>query len=98
MKAESKQSPNDAGDRFCLSGSKCSIKGTRVWVLSHPGVPLVGLIFLVTFPFGAGIKQTVPRVTFSHKAAISVGASFPGAALSINSRAMPMFGFISQDD
>ncbi|XP_024138295.1 semaphorin-3D [Oryzias melastigma] len=74
MKAESKQSPNDAGDRFCLSGSKCSIKGTRVWVLSHPGVPLVGLIFLVTFPFGAGIKQTVPRVTFSHKELLQAGS------------------------
>uniref|UniRef100_A0A3P9I3Y0 Sema domain, immunoglobulin domain (Ig), short basic domain, secreted, (semaphorin) 3D n=1 Tax=Oryzias latipes TaxID=8090 RepID=A0A3P9I3Y0_ORYLA len=73
MKTESKQSPN-AGDQLFLSGRKCSIKGTRNWVLSHPGVPLVGLIFLVTFPFGAGIKQTVPRVKFSHKELLQAGS------------------------
>ncbi|CAG5958105.1 unnamed protein product, partial [Menidia menidia] len=52
---------------LCLSSSNYGSKGKRTSVISHPGVPLVGLILLATFPFGASIKQSVPRVKLSHR-------------------------------
>lgn len=52
---------------FCLSGCNYDGKGKRITVLSHLGVPLVGLILLAILPFGESIKQSVPRVKLSHK-------------------------------
>lgn len=61
------QSLNEVGALHCMSGSNYGGKGKRIKVLSHPGVPLVGLMLLATLPFGASIKQSVPRVKLSHK-------------------------------
>ncbi|XP_037539412.1 semaphorin-3D [Nematolebias whitei] len=56
-----------AGVLFYLSGSICSGKGRRTLFLSHPVVPLMGLVLLACLPFGASIKQSVPRVKLSYK-------------------------------
>uniref|UniRef100_A0A3Q3B396 Sema domain, immunoglobulin domain (Ig), short basic domain, secreted, (semaphorin) 3D n=1 Tax=Kryptolebias marmoratus TaxID=37003 RepID=A0A3Q3B396_KRYMA len=61
------QSWNRAGLLFCLSGSNYGCKGRRTLVLSHPVVPLVGLILLASLPFGASIKQSVPRVKLTYR-------------------------------
>lgn len=61
------QNLNEAGALHCMSGSNYGGKGKRIKVLSHPGVPLVGLMLLATLPFGASIKQSVPRVKLSHR-------------------------------
>ncbi|XP_013858908.1 semaphorin-3D isoform X3 [Austrofundulus limnaeus] len=58
---------NRAGVLVRLSGSDYSSKRRRTWVQSHPLVPLVGLILLACLPFGASIKQSVPRVKLSYK-------------------------------
>lgn len=55
------------GVLFRLSGSNYSRKGRRTWVQSHSLVTLVGLILLAILPFGASIKQSVPRVKLSYK-------------------------------
>ncbi|KAA8590188.1 hypothetical protein FQN60_014122 [Etheostoma spectabile] len=59
------QSRNEVGALHCMSGSNYEGKGKRIKVASHP-IPLVGLILLATLPFGASIKQSVPRVKLSH--------------------------------
>lgn len=61
------QSLSDVGALHCMSGSNYGGKGKRIKALSHPGVPLVGLMLLATLPFGASIKQTVPRVKLNHR-------------------------------
>lgn len=43
---------------------------------SHPEVPLVGLMLLVSLPFGASIKQSVPRVKLSHRGKILINTFF----------------------
>ncbi|KAM6937697.1 semaphorin-3D [Xenentodon cancila] len=68
------QSPNTAGAALSVSGSNYSVKGKRTSALSHPWVPLVGLILLATFPFGASIKQSVPRVKLSHRELVQAGS------------------------
>lgn len=69
MKKESSGdlSPNEAGALYCMSGSNYVSKGKRIKVLYHPGVPLVGLMLLAILPFGASIKQSLPRVKLSHR-------------------------------
>lgn len=76
MKKEdcSNQSLNKVGALFCLSGSNYGGKGKRIMVMSHPGVPLVGLILLATLSFGACIKQSVPRVKLSHRELLQAGS------------------------
>lgn len=61
------QSLNELGNLPSISGSDYGSKGKRIAVLSNPGVPLVGLMLLATLPFGASIKQSVPRVKLSHR-------------------------------
>lgn len=61
------QSLNEVGAPQCMSGSNYGAKGRRIKVLSLPGVPLLGLMLLATLPFGASIKQSVPRVKLSHR-------------------------------
>lgn len=61
------QSVNDAGALRCVPGSNYGSAGKRIKVRAHPGVPLVGLMLLATLPFGASIKQSVPRVKLSHR-------------------------------
>ncbi|XP_061577955.1 semaphorin-3D isoform X2 [Cololabis saira] len=68
------QSPNIAGASHSVSGSNYSVKGKRTSALSHPWVPLAGLILLATFPFGASIKQSVPRVKLSHRELVQAGS------------------------
>lgn len=63
----SNQSLDEVGALRCMSGSNYGSKGKRIKLLSHPGVPLVGLMLLAILPFGASIKQTVPRVKLSHR-------------------------------
>uniref|UniRef100_A0A3Q3GDD6 Semaphorin-3D-like n=1 Tax=Labrus bergylta TaxID=56723 RepID=A0A3Q3GDD6_9LABR len=54
---------NDVGAPRCASGSNHGRKGKRTTaLLSHAGVPLVGLMLLATLPFVASIQQSVPRV------------------------------------
>ena len=61
------QSVNEAGALRCVPGSNYGSAGKRIKVRAHPGVPLVGLMLLATLPFGASIKQSVPRVKLSHR-------------------------------
>lgn len=61
------QSWNEVGVLHCMSGSNYGSKMKRIKVLSHPGFTLVGLMLLATLPFGASIKQTVPRVKLNYK-------------------------------
>lgn len=61
------QSLNKVGTLPSISGSDYGSKGKRIAVLSNLGVPLVGLMLLATLPFGASIKQSVPRVKLSHR-------------------------------
>ncbi|XP_075945995.1 semaphorin-3D [Anarhichas minor] len=68
------QSLDEVGALQCMSGSNYGSKGKRIKVLSHPGVPLVGLMLLATLPFGASIKQTVPRVKLSQRELLQAGS------------------------
>ena len=61
------QSINEVGARFCMYGSNYDDKRKRIKVLFHPGVQLVGLMFLASLPFGESIRQSVPRVKLSHR-------------------------------
>lgn len=61
------QSLNEVGAPQCMSGSNYGEKGRRIKVLSLSWVPLLGLMLLATLPFGASIKQSVPRVKLSHR-------------------------------
>lgn len=54
-----------------MSASNYGGKGNRIQVPSHPGVLFVGLMLLVVLPFGASIKQSVPRVKLGHRGKIS---------------------------
>ncbi|KAM8892038.1 semaphorin-3D isoform 2-T2 [Spinachia spinachia] len=68
------QSLDEVWPLRCMSGSNYGSKGKRIKVLSHPGVPLVGLMLLATLPFGASIKQTVPRVKLSQNELLQAGS------------------------
>lgn len=61
------QGPSEAGALPRVSGSDYGGKGRGNKTPSRPGVLLVGLMLLVTLPFGASIKQSVPRVKLSHR-------------------------------
>lgn len=60
------QSLNEVGAPRCTSGSNYGARGKRIKALSRPPLPLLGLMLLVALPFGASIKQSVPRVKLSH--------------------------------
>ncbi|XP_010780644.1 semaphorin-3D-like [Notothenia coriiceps] len=68
------QSWNEVGALHCMSGSNYGSKMKRIKVLSHPGFTLVGLMLLATLPFGASIKQTVPRVKLNYKELLQAGS------------------------
>ncbi|KAG7216112.1 hypothetical protein INR49_007864, partial [Caranx melampygus] len=68
------QSMNEVGALFCTSGSNYHGRGKSIKVLSRPGLPLLGLMFLATLPFGASIKQSVPRVKLSHRELLQAGS------------------------
>ncbi|XP_070763846.1 semaphorin-3D isoform X1 [Enoplosus armatus] len=84
------QSLNDAGALHCMSGSNYGGKGKKIKVLSHPGVPLVGLMLLATLPFGASIKQSVPRVKLSHRELLHAGSAslFLGSSDGLHSHSL----------
>nr|XP_015820115.2 semaphorin-3D isoform X1 [Nothobranchius furzeri] len=84
------QSWKRAGDLFCLPGSDYDGKGRRTLVLSHPVVSLVGLILLASLPFGASIKQSVPRVKLSYKELQQAGSVslFPSPADGLHSHSL----------
>uniref|UniRef100_A0A7N6BDZ1 Sema domain, immunoglobulin domain (Ig), short basic domain, secreted, (semaphorin) 3D n=1 Tax=Anabas testudineus TaxID=64144 RepID=A0A7N6BDZ1_ANATE len=69
-----KQSLNEVGALYFMSGGNHDASGKRIKVLSHPGVPLVGLLLLATLPFGATIKQSFPRVKLSHRELLQAGS------------------------
>eukprot|EP00066_Takifugu_rubripes_P004094 XP_003967200.1 PREDICTED: semaphorin-3D [Takifugu rubripes] len=58
----------------CMSASNYGGKGKRIKVPSPPGAPLVGLMLLVALPFGAGFKQSVPRVKLDHRELLQAGS------------------------
>lgn len=58
---------NKAWTLFCLPVSNYGREGRRTFVLFHPLVLFVGLILLASLPFGASIKQSVPRVKLSYR-------------------------------
>ncbi|XP_077451837.1 semaphorin-3D [Stigmatopora argus] len=64
-------SPNEDGAPRCVSGSNY---GGGIRTLSHPGVPLVGLMLLAVIPFGVSIKQSVPRVKLSQRDLLQAGS------------------------
>uniref|UniRef100_A0AAQ4R5N9 Sema domain, immunoglobulin domain (Ig), short basic domain, secreted, (semaphorin) 3D n=1 Tax=Gasterosteus aculeatus aculeatus TaxID=481459 RepID=A0AAQ4R5N9_GASAC len=68
------QSLGEVWPLHCVSGSNYGSKGKRIKVLSHLGLPLVGLMLLATLPFGASIKQTVPRVKLSQNELLRAGS------------------------
>uniref|UniRef100_A0A3Q4B0R2 Sema domain, immunoglobulin domain (Ig), short basic domain, secreted, (semaphorin) 3D n=1 Tax=Mola mola TaxID=94237 RepID=A0A3Q4B0R2_MOLML len=68
------QSLNEVRAVRCTSGSNYAGKGKRMKALSCSGVLLVELMLLATVPFGASIKQSVPRVKLSHKELLQAGS------------------------
>ncbi|XP_068169098.1 semaphorin-3D isoform X2 [Antennarius striatus] len=74
MEGSVNQSLNEIDALRCMSGSNYGGKGKRNKTLFHPGVPLVGLMLLATLPFGASIKQSVPRVKLSHRELLQAGS------------------------
>lgn len=70
MKTEDFPNPSEVRTPRCKSASNYGCKEKRIKVPSHPEVPLVGLMLLVVLPFGASVKQSVPRVKLSHRGKI----------------------------
>lgn len=70
MKTEDFASRSKVRTLRCMSASNYGGKGKRIKVPSPPGAPLVGLMLLVALPFGAGFKQSVPRVKLDHRGKI----------------------------
>ncbi|XP_061917156.1 semaphorin-3D-like isoform X1 [Entelurus aequoreus] len=75
MEKESSWSPNEDGTSpRCKSGGNYGGNDRRIKVPSHPGVPFVGLMLLAIIPFGASIKQSVPRVKLSQRELLQAGS------------------------
>ncbi|KAM4553782.1 semaphorin-3D [Fundulus diaphanus] len=70
------QSQNKACGLFCLPGCNYGREARRTFVLFHPVIPFVGLILLATLPFGASIKQSVPRVKLNHRELFQAGSTY----------------------
>ncbi|KAM9377037.1 semaphorin-3D isoform 1-T2 [Pholidichthys leucotaenia] len=68
------QGRSDIGAPFRLSGGDYGRKEARTVPLSHPGVTFVLLITLATLPFGASIRQSIPRVKLSHRELLQAGS------------------------
>nr|XP_057930705.1 semaphorin-3D isoform X1 [Doryrhamphus excisus] len=58
----------------CMSSSNYGRKDRRIKTLSYPGVPFLGLMLLAIIPFGASIKQSVPRVKLSQRELLQAGS------------------------
>uniref|UniRef100_A0A3B5MU05 Sema domain, immunoglobulin domain (Ig), short basic domain, secreted, (semaphorin) 3D n=1 Tax=Xiphophorus couchianus TaxID=32473 RepID=A0A3B5MU05_9TELE len=67
---------NKAWTPFCLPVSNYGREGRRTFVLFHPLVLFVGLILLASLPFGASIKQSVPRVKLSYRELLQAGSIY----------------------
>ncbi|XP_032406017.1 semaphorin-3D [Xiphophorus hellerii] len=67
---------NKAWTLFCLPVSNYDREGRRTFVLFHPLVLFVGLILLASLPFGASIKQSVPRVKLSYRELLQAGSIY----------------------
>lgn len=76
MKTEDFANHSEVWTPRCRSASNYGCKGKRIKVPSHPEVPLVGLMLLVALPFGASVKQSVPRVKLSHRGKILTVITF----------------------
>ncbi|MEQ2283284.1 Semaphorin-3D, partial [Ameca splendens] len=84
------QSQNKAWALFCLLGCNYGREGRRTLVLIYPVFPFVGLILLASLPFGASIKQSVPRVKLSYRELLQAGSIylFSGPADSLHSHSL----------
>ncbi|XP_061772778.1 semaphorin-3D isoform X1 [Nerophis ophidion] len=75
MEKESSWSLKEDGTSpLCKSGGNYGGKDRRIKAPSHPGVPFVGLMLLAIIPFGASIKQSVPRVKLSQRELLQAGS------------------------
>uniref|UniRef100_A0A096LUP1 Sema domain, immunoglobulin domain (Ig), short basic domain, secreted, (semaphorin) 3D n=1 Tax=Poecilia formosa TaxID=48698 RepID=A0A096LUP1_POEFO len=81
---------NKAWTLFCLPVCNCGREGRRTFVSFHPLVLFVGLILLASLPFGASIKQSVPRVKLSNRELLQAGSIylFAGPADGLHSHSL----------
>ncbi|XP_040927222.1 semaphorin-3D isoform X2 [Betta splendens] len=84
------QSPDEAGALlFTSRHSRDAIRKT-VRLSSPPGLTLVGFLLLATLPFGASIKQSLPRVKLSHRELLQAGSVslFSGTSRGLHSHSL----------